>query len=157
MSDYYSTISVKGASVDQLKKLIQQELGDYFIDNLSRAPMDLIIEVTEYGSEYQYTNEFMKEQGLEESDSILKNLDLKGFDVNVELNCLRDSFVSDFIDPLSDSLAKLISEKLDVQTAIFFPDMEAPYCIYSSGKVHKKFAQAYKSYFEKRGWLPRVE
>ncbi|XGV99849.1 MAG: hypothetical protein ACAF41_13060 [Leptolyngbya sp. BL-A-14] len=146
MSDYYCTISVEKSDVEAVKSIIERKIG--------KASFDICIEVEDRKEIYSYTSNFMRENKLQEANSILRALDLRYFTVDIDLYCTEDSFGLRFLDIVADAIGGLISEVLDTRTLVTLVNQESPFCIFNCGKREQVFTEQNKQYFDGKFWLP---
>jgi predicted RNase H-related nuclease YkuK (DUF458 family) len=126
VSDYYCTISVEASDAEKVKAVLETKVG--------KASFDICIKVEDRKEIYSYTSDFMRENKLQEADSILKALDLRHFTVDIDLYCTENSFGLRFLDIVADAIGGVVSEALGTRTLVTLINQETPFCIFDRGK-----------------------
>ena len=152
MSDHSACIRVKNSSINDVREILSKEFGSIFFKDDEDKPFNLFIEVVDNSDAYDYEIRFNKENGLEPEDEVLAQLDLEGFGIEVEVYCEQGDLAYQFINPLIEATARLLSKKLGTQTLVTLWNQETPFALYTSGSKEKDFSQYSARYLETLEW-----
>jgi hypothetical protein len=139
MSDYYCTISVQNSTIDKVEEIV--------FEHFEKKTLDICIEVEDRREMYSYTSNFMIEKGLSEQDSVLNNIKLDDFTIDVDLYCSGKGFGMMMLDFLADSMGSIISKKLNTKTLVTLTNQEVPFCIFNCGEREEVFLSKIKITF----------
>jgi hypothetical protein len=148
MSDYYCTISVENSNTTQLKKLIEEEIGEKYFD--------ISIEIEDRSEIYSYTSKFMEEHNLEEQDPVLNSINLSDFVTDIDLYCTGNSFGMLILDIVADAIGYKVSQILNTRALVTLTNQETPFCLFESGFRKVFFAKSNLEYFDDKPWVPKI-
>lgn len=148
MSDYYCTISVENSNVEDVRRVIETEIG--------RSPFSICIDVENREENYAYTADFIRDYGLMEEEPVLQELDLSDFTVDVDAYCTENSFGLEILDIIADAIGCTVSQVLSTRTLVTLTNQKIPFCIFNRGDREQVFTEQSRQYFSEKFWLPET-
>lgn len=130
-----STLRVYQSSVDEIRELVKEEMGEEFFNEKYPKPLKIIVEVIDVSEEYAYEKQFALGIGDEHEEEKLLGIDLSGYSVAVEFGCAKDTIGQRVINLVAQELAKVISFRLKKAVLITKWNEEYASAICTDGEV----------------------
>ncbi len=147
-------ISIENVTYEEVKSFLLMEYGLKIQENQTCQVLGMHIDLQDLGYAYDYARDFLEKEALEEDHPFYKEVDMRNFNIVVDICTQPWRPCNDFMPIIADQMGRHISFKFKTKVVIAFENGEIPFCMYDKGIKIKDLKEYYKDYLKGKAWQP---
>ena len=118
MSENRDIISIENVTCEEVKAVLLAEYGLDIQENKTCQLLGIHIDVQDLGYAYDYARDFLEEEGLQEEHLFYREVDMRNFNVVIDLCSQSWRPCNDFMPIITDQVGKYIYPSTMTKQAI---------------------------------------
>lgn len=153
MSCEHATIGIERADLIQVRDCVKS-LFSVEYTNESIFFMGIWMTISDYADVFNFADEYMRKNGLEETGSFREYIDMNLFNIQIDFETKLDFKFIEIVPPIANLLGLHLSSLLKKKVFIAFDNAEIMFRIYDKGDLVLDNENIYKNYFSNKFWVP---